>query len=500
MNNLTIMKNLAKIIFLTLFAFASSSVSSQELRRLTLEDVIRIAEDQSPNALMAKHRFRASYWRYRSFVAEYRPSLSLSGTLPEYNRIFEKVYNSQTGQEEYVEKNTNNASLSAQLSQNIGLTGGNIFIQSDLTRFDVLGSGGRTQYISSPVSIGVTQPLFRYNSLKWQKKTEPVRYEQAKKTYISDIESVHSLAVDNFFRLALAQINQEIAEMNYFNTDTLYRIAQGRYNLGTIAEDELLQLELSFLNAGTARNEAAITLRDRELKLRSFLGYNENVRLELEIPLEVPELRVEVGKVIELALENNPTILQQKLTLLQAESSVAQAKAEMGVNANLSLSYGLRQQSALLPDVYRDPSNQQRVRLSLTMPIVDWGLSRGRYRMAQSSQELSQVQVAQALTDFEQNIILDVEQFNLQNDQVRIAAKSDEVAARRYEVTKQRFLIGRIDVLELNDADTRKDQNRRAYVQAIQNYWSFFYNMRSLTLYDFQNDKLLDADFEKLIR
>ena len=364
----------------------------------------------------------------------------------------------------------------------------------------MLGSGGRTQYISSPVSIGVTQPLFRYNSLKWQKKTEPVRYEQAKKTYISDIESVHSLAVDNFFRLALAQINQEIAEMNYFNTDTLYRIAQGRYNLGTIAEDELLQLELSFLNAGTARNEAAITLRDRELKLRSFLGYNENVRLELEIPLEVPELRVEVGKVIELALENNPTILQQKLTLLQAESSVAQAKAEMGVNANLSLSYGLRQQSALLPDVYRDPSNQQRVRLSLTMPIVDWGLSRGRYRMAQSSQELSQVQVAQALTDFEQNIILDVEQFNLQNDQVRIAAKSDEVAARRYEVTKQRFLIGRIDVLELNDADTRKDQNRRAYVQAIQNYWSFFYNMRSLTLYDFQNDKLLDADFEKLIR
>jgi outer membrane protein len=500
MNNITIMKNLAKIISIVLFAFTSLSVSSQQLKRLSLEEVIRIAEDQSPNALMAKHRFRASYWQYRTFVAEYRPSLSLSGTLPEYNRIFEKVYNSQTGQEEYVEKNTNNASLSAQLSQNIGLTGGNIFVQSDLTRFDVLGAGGRTQYISSPVSIGVTQPLFRYNSLKWQKKTEPVRYEQAKKRYISDIESVHSLAVDNFFRLALAQINKEIAEMNYFNSDTLYRIAQGRYNLGTIAEDELLQLELSFLNAGSQRNEAAMTLRDRELKLRSFLGYNENVRLELDIPLVVPELRVEVGKVIELALENNPTILQQKLTLLQAESSVAQAKADMGINANLSLSYGLRQQSALLPDVYKDPSNPQRVRLSLTMPIVDWGLSRGRYRMAQSSQELSQVQVAQALTDFEQNIILDVEQFNLQNDQVRIAAKSDEVAARRYEVTKQRFLIGRIDVLELNDADTRKDQNRRNYIQAIQNYWSYYYNMRSLTLYDFENNRPLDADFDKLVR
>jgi hypothetical protein len=29
-----------------------------------------------------------------------------------------------------------------------------------------------------------------------------------------------------------------------------------------------------------------MTLRDRELKLRSFLGYNENVRLELIIPLK----------------------------------------------------------------------------------------------------------------------------------------------------------------------------------------------------------------------
>jgi outer membrane protein len=494
------MKNLTKIIFVAVIALASINITGQELRKLTLEEVIKIAEDQSPNAFIAKHRFRASYWQYRTFVAEYRPSLYLSGTLPEYNRVFEKVYNSQTGQDEYVEKNTNNASLSMQLSQNIGLTGGNIFVQSDLTRFDVLGAGGRTQYISSPVSIGVTQPVFRYNSLKWQKKTEPVRYEQAKKRYLADIESVHALAVDNFFRLALAQINQEIAEMNYFNTDTLYRIAQGRYNLGTIAEDELLQLELSFLNAGTARNEAAITLRDRELKLKSFLGYNENVRLELEIPLAVPDLKVSVEEVIELALQNNPTILQQQLTLLQAESSVAQAKAEMGVNANLSLSYGLRQQSALLPDAYRDPSNQQRVRLSLTMPIVDWGLSRGRYRMAQSSQELSRVQVEQALTDFEENILLDVEQFNLQNDQVRIAAKSDEVAARRYEVTKQRFLIGRIDVLELNDADTRKDQNRRAYVQAIQNYWMFYYNMRSLTLYDFQTNKVLEADFDGLVR
>jgi outer membrane protein TolC len=120
--------------------------------------------------------------------------------------------------------------------------------------------------------------------------------------------------------------------------------------------------------------------------------------------------------------------------------------------------------------------------------------------MAQSSLELAQVQSKQALTDFDQNLYLDVEQFNLQSEQVAIAAKSDTVAMKMYEVTKQRFLIGKIAVLELNNADTKKDQNRRAYVQALQDYWNFFYNIRSLALYDFLNKKPLESDYEKLLQ
>ena len=59
------------------------------------------------------------------------------------------------------------------------------------------------------------------------------------------------------------------------------------------------------------------------------------------------------------------------------------------------------------------------------------------------------MQSQQALVDFEQNLLLDVEQFNLQANQVAIAAKSDTVAMKMYEVTKQRFLIGKISVLNL---------------------------------------------------
>ena len=442
------------------------NIIGQEVKSLTFHEVIKLSEEQSPNALMAKHRFRASYWQYRTFVAQYRPSLTLTGITPEYSNSYDKVWNSQSNGYDYQSTNTLSNLGSLALSQNIGFTGGTIYVNSDFTMFNDFENSSK-KYITTPLNIGLTQPLFRYNALKWQKKTEPLKFEAAKKTFLANIEAVHQQAVMIFFSLAQAQINKQIAVMNYSNADTLYRIARGRYQLGTIAEDELLQMQLSWLNAETARKQADMNLRDREIRLRSFLGFNDNVRIELIIPSEIPSLQITTQEVFDLAMQNNPEMLNQQLTILTAQSSVAQAKAERGLNANLTASYGLRDQDPDFNLAYSDPNKQQRVRVGFTLPILDWGLGRGKFKMAQSSLELAQVQSNQAIVDFQQNLYLDVEQFNLQKSQVEIAAKSDTVAMKRYEVTKQRFLIGKIAVLDLNDADSRKDQNKRAYLQSL---------------------------------
>ncbi|HEX2968385.1 MAG TPA: TolC family protein [Bacteroidales bacterium] len=477
--------------------FSATTTRAQELRKLTLDEVVKIAEEQSPNALIAKHRFRSSYWQYRTFVAEYLPSLTLDATTPDYSNAYTRVFTN--GLWDYVKTDNLQTIGSLSLSQNIGLTGGSVALRSDFT-YQKDYEAGTEQYITVPTSIRLVQPILRYNELKWQKKTEPLRYEAAKKTFLANIEEVHRTAVMNFFSLALAQINKQIADMNYLNADTLYRIAQGRYDLGTISEDELLQMQLSWLNTETARKQAAMNLRDREIRLRSFLGFNDQIRIELLLPSEIPSLQVSAQEVFDLAMANNPEILTQQLSVLSAQSSLAQAKGERGLNANITANYGLQGKDAALDVAYSELSRSQGVRLNFTLPILDWGLGRGRYRMAKSSLELAQVQSEQAIVDFQQNLYLDVEQFNLQSEQVATAAKSDTVAMKRYEVTKQRFLIGKIDVLDLNDADSRKDENKRAYVQSLQNYWNYFYNLRALTLFDFVNRKPLETDYEQLLQ
>lgn len=93
--------------------------------------------------------------------------------------------------------------------------------------------------------------MFGYNSLKWDRRIEPIRYREAKKTYVETLELVAANATEKFFNLAKAQSNYEIANANYANADTLYIYAQGRYNIGTISENEMLQLELNKLTEET---------------------------------------------------------------------------------------------------------------------------------------------------------------------------------------------------------------------------------------------------------
>ena len=491
---------IAILIIIVFFLHLKGYSQSDTQLSLTLDDVILIAREQSPRAILAKHRFRGSYWEYRTHKAKFRPGLDLDATIPDLTRSIDKI-TQDDGSDAFVERSLASYSVGASLTQNISPTGGSIFMRSELQRIDRFNvNEDKTNYLSTPVSIGIRQPIKAHNSFRWERKIEPLKYEAARKTYIESLEDVSQRAVNSFFNLALAQVNLQIAEQNYSNNDTLYQIAKGRYNIGTIAENELLQMELAFLNAGTDLNEARIQLEINKYQLRSFLGFNENVNIELIIPDSIPELEVNVSTALEQAHANNPTIIDLQRQLLEADQSVAQAKAEKGLTADLFATYGLTQQSPDFQNVYVNTQDQERLRIGIEMPIVDWGLGKGRYRMAQSNQEVVRTNVQQEEIDFDQEIMLQVMQFNLQDDQLRIAAKADTVAQKRYSVTKERFYIGRIDVLELNIALGEKDAAKRNYLSSMKNYWSYFYNIRRLTLFDFEQMIPLEQDFETLVQ
>lgn len=473
-------------LFLIFSLFAMGQIQAQDTLRLTLDEAVALAREQSPQAVAARHQYRAAYWNWRSFKADYLPSLTFSSN-SQLNRSISSI-TLPDGSDSFVHRNQLLNDGSITINQNIAPLGGSVFVQSGLQRLDIF-SDNQYSFKSTPVVIGYSQNIFGYNYLKWNKRIEPVRYSTAQKQYAETLELVASAAATRFFQLATAQNNFRTANYNYANADTLFSYAKGRYEIGTITENEMLQLEINYLTEQTNKLNARIEMDDRIQDLRSFLGITENVEIVVEVSEKVPDFIVPVNDALELARQNSPDIEQLALQKLQSESAVAHAKASRGFKADLYMQFGLSQTARDFGNVYRNPLSQQLVSLGIRIPIQDWGVGRGRVEVARSNLEKVKIDIAQAQTDFDANVIKLVKQFNLQADKVAIAQKTSQRAARRNDVAYRLYLLGKSTVLDLNAAIAEKDKSQRDYIRELQNYWSMYFGLRSITGYDFQNNR-----------
>ena len=488
-----------KHIILWIFLISGITSYSQEKKLLTLGNVIDIASKQSLDAFRNKNMYLASYWEYRYFKADRLPTLNIEATALDYNRSMQKVYNYDENRDEYKSREDLSSEIAMLLNQNVGLTGGRIFARSELNLSEKLGADRISSFSSTPFSVGYSQTINGYNSLKWTAKIEPLKFEQAKKEFIQDKEQLAIKANRLFFDLVDAQIEVNIAETNMANADTLYKIGTGRFQVGTVTQDELLNLELRYMNAQLELTRSNLGLERARAELNSFLGYDKETKIECIVPTELPNLEIDPKEATMAAFENNPEILNQQQRLLEEDRKVKQAKAQSGVSGDMYALYGLNQNAETLGLVYKNPLDRQRFRVGLNIPVLDWGRRKGRLAMAESNREVVRISVNQEKMDFEQNIIMNVMEFNLQPDQVLSRAKADTIAQLGYDVTQQRFLIGKVDVTKLNLARNDQESARRAYINALRSYWNYYFTIRQLTLYDFEKNVTLSEDFDNMV-
>ncbi|MDR0384636.1 MAG: TolC family protein [Prevotellaceae bacterium] len=490
-----------KRIICIVFSLTTSLVlhaQSVKLLSLTVEEAIGLARRQSPSVVSAKHSFHVAYWNYCYFRANYLPSVNFSST-PNLNRQINAI-TMPDGTSQFVQQNQFMVDGNISIDQNIALTGGSISLSTGLNRLDLFGTVNTHSYRTNPVSITFRQSLNGYNSLRWDRKTEPLRFEIAKKNYVIALENVSRSVISRFFSLAMAQTNLNIALTNYQSADTLYAFAEGRYKIGRITESEMLQIEVKRLNEETNLMNARMSLEDNIQAFRIFLGIKDTVTIEAITEKTVPDLHIDPYKALDLAITNNPTILEMEYREIESKRSVASTKANTGFQMDLYAQFGLSKAGSELHSAYKDLANQQYAQIGVRVPILDWGRTKGRIKISESSRQLTEIQLEQDRINFEQGILKLVRQFNMQTNQIRIAEKTDYTANKRNDVTQRLYVLGRSTIIELNDAITEKDNAKRNYLNTLYNFWSNYYEIRSLTLYNFEKNIPLTEDYESLLK
>ena len=467
--------------------------------RLSLDECILMARRQSVDAAVALGELKSAYWEWRSYKAELLPEVSLSANVPTYNKRY-STYQREDGTHSYVRNDYMELDGSLHVSQRIGLTGGTLSVESSLDWLRQMSgdvSGGRNQFMSMPIALTLSQPLFGVNTVKWNRRIEPLRYREAKASFLAETEQVAMRAINLFFNLLLANENLHIAEQNLQNAEKLYEVAKAKREMGSISQNDVLQMRLQMLNAQSALTSMESSRKARMFELKAFLDVEEDI--EPIVPDNIPEVVLVYEDVLSHALENNAFANTMRRRQLEADYSVAYAKGNQR-SVTLYAQVGYTGTASRMNDAYRDLLSKEVVQVGVSLPLLDWGKRRGQVKVAESNREIVRNQVRQQSQEFRQNLFVLTEQFNHQQQQLRIAEEADTIARRRYHTNVETFKIGSISTLELSDAQTSKDEARQNRISQLFNYWYYYYQLRSITLWDFENNRNIDVDFEKLIK
>lgn len=492
------------ITLFLLFVFLSPAVqratwAQTDTLELELDEIIALAQSDAPDVLLAQTRMKNRYWSYQSALADFKPAITFGGELPDLNRSID-IITQPNGTDIFLQRAQMRNRLGLSLTQAIVPTGGTIFASSGLQRLDIFRQADDdiVSYYSTPVSIGLVQPIFGFNNLKWSKKIEPVRYQEATRSYAEEMENVAYNAASFFFDVYIAQLDLEAAQRDKVNADTLLAISKGRYEVGRIAETELLNIELQAMRADAAVQEAVLNLQTSNEKLRNFLGIKQAVNFKMKPPTEMPEFLLDIDRVLELALKNRSNSLTWQRRMLEADQAIAQAKANSGLQMDVYAVFSLSQTGEKLQNAYQDPLDNETFQVGFSIPIFDWGKARARLETATSNKELIRQNVEQDEVNFEQEIRLKVKQFDLLRSKADLALRAYEIAIRKEQMTRNRYMIGKSDILDLNVAVEEKESTRRAYMNALRSLWLAYYDLRRSTLYDFNRNVSLVKTLDNL--
>ncbi len=482
-----------------LFAFCTYFITAQTELEISLEDVIATAQGEAPVALIAQTRLQNNYWRYQSFLGNFKPQLTFEAG-SDLNRSINPI-TQPDGTEVFVNRSFITTQSGITLGQFIPSTGGRVFAGTQIQRIDLLSNNGdkNVSYFAAPFYVGINQPIFQFNRFKWQQKVEALDYEESRKQYAEEKEQIAYDAVGLYFTLYIAQLNLQEARRQKIYTDSLYDISQGRFEVGRIAETDLLQIELRSKNAEAEEATQLLNYQSANEELRNFLGISESVTFNLLDPPVLEEYSIDPIRALDLAKRYRSITTGFQRQMMEAEMDLDEANKSSGASVDLRGYFGLSQTADDLRDAYRSPVDQERVGLTLSVPIADWGLSKARREIAKSNLELTRRTIEQDNIKFEREVILRVQQFDLIKQQLELARRAFEVADKRVTIAKNRYQIGKIDVTDLNIALNEYESSRQSYFQSLWALWTAHYEIRNLTLYDFVENQALrnDADLEK---
>jgi len=470
------------------FFILTITVSATSQSEVYLEQILTQVLDNSFAVKSAELRKDIAGEKFKFYKSLLKPNISLSASIPNFINSSTPI-TQPDGSIAFQSIRQANGSLSAFASQVIPATGGTLFINSDIQRFDDFTTSFH-QYNGVPIRAGIVQPIFGFNPWKYEKAIQDFSLAEAELTYNIKIEETLGLATDYYFNILIAKQNLEIANTNQIVNEKLLKITVERLTLGKVSRDEKLQLEIELNTAKLAVSQASTQLEQSIAVLYTFLGLPPlNAEASFVIPKNLKIANVNIDALINSSKKYRPEIIAFQKNKALNKLDLARANADYGLQANLRASIGLVRGAEAVKEIYNDPFSEQRFNITLSVPILDWGKRAAATSQIRLQQEELDAAYQQQILELENGIEQRGLIFSRLQNEIVLLQEIMEKAEERFQISNDRYILGNIDITNLTLAQREKDQTKRNFINALKSYWVSYYEIRALSGYDILNNK-----------
>ena len=459
---------------------------------MTLDDALNYSIENSPElkrALMNLQRYKFSLNAQRASLKS-KFSLTLNPISYSRNRYFENRLSEWYTNESFASSGT------FSISQPIIWTGATVSLNNKFgwqnNKSSITGGvDNDNSAYSNDLYLSVTQPLFRYNRIKFDLKNIELDYENALINYALQRLNLENSITNQFYSVYTAKNSLEISKAELKDAEANYNIIKNKVDADLSTKDELYQAELNLATARSTVDNRIVSLENAKDDFKKILGISLDTSIDIIAHVTAQPVTVDLGKAIESALNSRLELKQREISRTELDLQMKQIKETNSFNGELSLSIGIIGDNERLGDIYKTPTNNPRVALSFNVPIFDWGERKARIKAQEIAIEMHNLETDEEKKAIEIAIRKSYRNLNNLLTQISIAEKSVQNAQLTYDLNAERYRNGELTGMEMNQFQTQLSNKKMSYVSTIIEYKKELLNMKILTLYDFENNKAI---------
>jgi outer membrane protein len=479
---------LKKCILIAMVILAAcGACSGQAIDTLSFDKAVWLVLRQSPEMVQADMTLAQSQALYDAAVAAQKLSVNLTLSPIGYtndlqlspNDIWDTTRNiKSTGQ--------------LQLSQPVLLTGGTVALSGDLGWNDLYTSfsrAGENRSFDYHTSISYSQPLLVYNQLKMNLRQQELTLETNQLTYAIAALAIEASIAGDYYGLYQDQMNFQIAQESYKSARQSYDIAEVGVASGKQAKSDLYQASVTMTQNKSDMKNKEITWQNAAEALKQRLGIPLDTPIELTIDTNALAMTIDLQKAITSGLRQRMELRQDAITIENARFALVQAKSNGDVSGNLNLSYGLVGANRDFNVLFNNPAKNLNASLSVQVPIWDFGANRARVKASEIGLRQDELLLGNEKTTIVVAIRKEYRLIQNLQEQIELARETLRFAALTYDVNLEKFKLGGLSAMDLNQYQIQLSQAKSGLVSALVNYRIELLNMKVQSLYDFQKDQ-----------